>query len=207
MEWFRRFGDIPSLDYNGSPTPDRTKLAGHDAVPEVVTFEIDGKNRQSLSWRQAHGSGSASPAQLHGGGETKDAPTAKVLLNLMEALELPGVPSDYHFLIQGCAEGLWTRRREEPEVYEIVEKLFSLDIRLIEARPNCVMIEYSEESTFFRVIAFQRLIDLYEREGFLREALDVALRANNFKQGEGYVERLRERIAAVEAEDAILAGQ
>ena len=70
MEWFRRFGDIPGLDYSGSPTLDRTKLAGHDAVPEVVTFEIDRKNRQSLSWRQAHGNGPGSPARASGFGQS-----------------------------------------------------------------------------------------------------------------------------------------
>jgi hypothetical protein len=199
MEWFPRLADVPGVGY--SSLLDRTKLAGHDAVPEVLTFE----NWQSLSWRQEHGSGSASPAKLHGLGETKDASTASLVLNLTEALELPGIPSDYHFLIQGCVEGLWTKRREEPEVYEIIEKLSWLDIRLIEARPNCVMDMYSEEATFFRVLAFQRLIDLYEGEGFLHEALDVALRAINFKQEEGYADRLRKRIAAVEAENATLA--
>jgi hypothetical protein len=45
-------------------------------------------------------------------------------------------------------------------------------------------------------------IDLYEREGFFGKALDVARRAAAFQQGNFHLERLQERIASLEAEDA-----
>jgi hypothetical protein len=202
MEWFRRFGDIPGVDYAGDPRIDRSKLPSHDDVPKVLTYEFDGKRQKSLSWPLEGGSGSASPAHRHRSIDKGDAPASELLLNMMEGLELPGTASDYHFIIQGCAERLWARRRKEPQVFEIVEGLCWLDIRLIEARPNSISMELDTETTFFRVIAFQRLIDLYEREGFLGKALDVATRAVAFQQGDLYAQRLQERIAALEAEDA-----
>lgn len=202
MEWFRRFGDIPGIQYAGDPRVDRSKLAGHDDVPKVIRYEFDGKRQQAFSWPLKGGSGSASPAHRHRSIEDGTATPAELLLNTLEGLELPGVASDYHFIIQGCAERLWARRREERQVFEIVESLCWLDIRLIEARPTAISLELGGKPSFFRVIAFQRLIDLYEREGFLKKALDIAIRAAAFQQGDIYAVRLRERIAALEAEDA-----
>jgi hypothetical protein len=50
--------------------------------------------------------------------------------------------------------------------------------------------------------AFSCLMDLYEGNGFLREALAVAERAARFEQGQDECESLRERIASIESEDA-----
>jgi len=129
-------------------------------------------------------------------------PTSKLILRMMEGLELPGISSDYHFVIQGCVEALWGRRRDEPEVFETVETLCWLDIRLIEARPDTITNEFGEKPSFYRVSAFGRLVELYEREGFLREALEVARRAAVFDQGQAHIERLEARIAALETEYA-----
>jgi hypothetical protein len=52
MEWFRRLGDIPGVVYAGSPMVDRTKLRGHEMVPKVISYEIEGKRREGLSWPQ-----------------------------------------------------------------------------------------------------------------------------------------------------------
>ena len=54
---------------------------------------------------------------------------------------------------------------------------------------------------FYRVLSFSILIDLYAREGFLREALDVAERAARYGQGLEARDRLAERVASVENED------
>jgi hypothetical protein len=202
MEWFRRLGDIPGLDYAGSPMVDRTKLRGHESVPKVISYEFEGKRREGLNWPQERGSGSASPAHHYAFGlEFKVLPTSKLILRMMEGLELPGISSDYHFIIQGCAEALWGRRRDEPEVFETIETLCWLDIRLIEARPDTITNEFGEKR-IYRVLAFGRLVELYEREGFLREALEVARRAAVFDQGQAQIERLEARIAALEAEYA-----
>ena len=48
--------------------------------------------------------------------------------------------------------------------------------------------------------SFHRLIGMYEREGFLREALEVARVGEKFGQCQGKVEELRCRLAMIEAE-------
>ncbi len=201
VEWFRRFGDIPGLSFEGSTSVDRSKLPGYDAVPELSVYEFEGKQREWLWWPADGGVSSASPAHHRAFGDPAEGvPTAELLQNLHEGLELPGEPSDYHFLIQGCMSELWNRRRKEPEVLEHVEKLAWLDLQLIEARPDAAMYKFSGEFKSFSVGAFSILIDLYEREGFLHEALDVAERAARYGQGDEARHRLLKRIAAVENE-------
>lgn len=202
VDWFRRFGDIPGVEFEGSPGVDRSQLPGHNATPELHVFELEGRRRESLWWPVVGGGGSASPVHSRAFGDSRDVPTSKLLQNVYEGLELPGEPSDYHFLIQGCANELWGRRRQEPQVLEKVEELCWLDIRLIEARPETVSDEFSNEPRTYRVLTFAILINMYQREGFLYEALDVAERAARFGQGDEAQHRLLERIAAVEAEDA-----
>lgn len=202
VDWFRGFGDIPGVEFEGSPGVDRRQLPGHDAAPELHVFELEGRRRESLWWPAPGGGGSASPVHHRAFGDSRDLPTSRLLKNVYEGLELPGEPSDYHFLIQGCANELWGRRRQEPEVLEKVERLCWLDIRLIEARLDAVSDEFSDEPRFYQVLAFAILINMYEREGFLHEALDVAERAARFGQVNEAQDRLLERIAAAEAEDA-----
>ena len=50
--------------------------------------------------------------------------------------------------------------------------------------------------------AFDHLVQLYERDGYLQEALKVAEIANQFGQGEKALERLKAKLAEVESEDA-----
>jgi len=199
--WFRRLADIPGMRFEPHQTLDRTKLRGHDSVPKVEVYEFDGKPYQSLLWSINNGETSASPARQHALREYGGVSSTKLIRNAYQCLELPGCPSDYHFLIQSCAQELWKRRREEPCVLEDVENLCWLDIQLIQTRPDVITDEFAGEPKFYNVVAFSTLIEMYEREGFLQEAEEVAARAGAFKQCERDRQRLRERIAAVEAED------
>lgn len=196
VRWFRRFGDIPGVTYETPSGLDPKKLPGYGVVPKIDVFEFEGKRRQTLSWP---GYGGASPAQRRLEGDFTTVPAREILTNCLEGLELPGQPSDYHFLIQGCASGLWGRRRE-PDFLDDVEKLCWLDIQLIQACPDTFRNEFSDEPRFPLVLTFSILIDLYEREGFLREALDVAERAARYGQLDA-CDRLAKRITAVENED------
>ena len=122
---------------------------------------------------------------------------------LYEILELPGVIPDYHFAVQACAEALYKIRHEEPSALEICERLFLLDIELVEAYPEMLEYDEYEPGQVIRVPAFERLIRLYETEGYLHEALEVAGRAVDSRQDlSRKLEELRERLAALEAEDA-----
>jgi hypothetical protein len=201
-EWFRRFGDISGVRFEGAPGIRRESLSGHDATPEFHSFEMDGTRRNSLWWRENGGGGSASPAHHRAFGDVRTVGTADIVRNVYEGLELPGEPSDYHFLIQAAANELWGRRREDPGVLEEVERLCWLDIQLVEARPDAASDEFSDEPRFHAILTFGILINLYEREGFLPEALDVAQRAARCGQGDAAEQELMRRVQAVEAEDA-----
>lgn len=125
----------------------------------------------------------------------------QLIRNLETALELPGEPLDYHFLIQQTCGLLFWHRREYPGALEEVERLARLDVELVEACPE--MIEY-EPGRHSRVESFLRLVRIYEREGSLREALEFAERGARCHQ-EGLAKRaeeLRTRLAVLEAEDA-----
>jgi hypothetical protein len=200
VDWFRRLGDIPNVSFEGVPSVDPKRLRGYGAVPEIQVYDFDGKRREALWWPEAGGGTSASPAHGRAFGDSLDATTAKLLKNVYEGLELPGEPSDYHFLVQGCVSELWKRRREEPDVLEEIEKLCKLDIQLVQAQPDAVSDQYSGEPKFYSIPTFGILIDLYEREGFLTEALEVAELAARYGQGDRERIDLRERIAAVENE-------
>jgi hypothetical protein len=131
----------------------------------------------------------------------QDAPVSAVLRRVYETLELPGEPSDYHFALMGAYEAVWACRREAAGLLDEVEKLCSLDIRLIDARPDIVTNERGGKVSFLRVPAFGRLIFMYEREGFLREALEIAELASRFDQEEQRLAELRVRVARLEAEE------
>ena len=200
VEWFHRLAEVPGAGYHGEPSVDRRKLRGHDAIPKGETHTFQGKRVRSLWWPQKGGGSSASPVQVAAGRPAPDASIAAVRRRLAEVLELPGQASDYHFAIQGCVQEFWRRRRDEPDVLPHLEELCWINIRLLEARPDAVTNDQATGPRFYHVVAFGCLIQLYEREGALREALAVAERATRFEQEEDRLERIRQRLASVEAE-------
>lgn len=202
IEWFIRFGDIPGVTYTTPVGINRSKLKNASARPEVFAY---GDNQQTLHWPMKGGSTSASPAATRlQDVDLSTKPTASVLRYLDETLELPGQPQDYHFVIQSVLEALWSRRQREPAVLETTERVAWLDMDLIRARPDTITNEYvaahDGQPRFFQVNAFARLIKLYEREGALWEALEVAELAARFEQHEAKREELAGRLAALAAE-------
>lgn len=211
-KWFPRLGDVPGIQYVNQAV-DRARLLGHDFVPRIEQFEFDGRVHESVYWPTKDGSTSASPAKTW---ETKplEGETAgqTVLRQLRESLELPGTLTDYHFAIQHGHDALRSNAPEEPWVFEEVERLCWLDIKLIEQYPETITVEpitiqdeelaklameRRGERRFFAVSAFHLLIGLYEREGYLNEALEVAKIAERFEQCQGKTEELKERISRV----------
>jgi hypothetical protein len=200
IEWFRRLADVPNVGYPGDPRVKRSALSGHNSVPKQSVHTFDGRRHESLTWTTKDGTTSASPASSHSFGDlSPNQPVEAHLRWLSEVLELPGTASDYHFAIQRCVEELWRRRRQDPTVLPTIDQLCWLNIRLIEARPNAITYERDGKKSYFRVLAFGYLIQLYEREGYVAEALDVAERAARF-DNEGSIEDLRVRLAQLEAE-------
>ena len=200
--WFRRLAEVPGVPYAGSPHVDPARLPGRDLRPVVETYELDdGDTYSNVRWSEPGGEASLSPASRHAHKEEASGLSSGALLRrLEEALELPGEPRDYHFAMVTYCEEAYKRRRDNPDVLEEVERFCIADIGLVEAHPEAAQNAADE---FYRIPSYGRLVILYEREGFLREALDVAERGLTHGQDLGpKVEELRARVSDLEAEDA-----
>lgn len=203
-EWFRRFGDIPGISYRVPGQFDRRTLIGYDAYPEVQhVYGIEGENEETLWWPPSAGTsgGSASPAHYRAFADLRGMSAAEIVRHVHEGLELPGEPGDYHFLIQGCAEQLWRCRRNEPSLVTEVERLCWLDIGLVQACPDAVTAGYGRERSFYAILGFGYLIEIYEGASRLAEALEVAELAAGYGQCEDARRRLLWRIRAAKAGD------
>jgi hypothetical protein len=202
-EWFRRFGDVPGVVYRPVEQVDRNSLPGCDDTPEVHAFRFDGHLKEALDWPAGDGSrgGSASPAHYRAFStflDTRDVPTAALLRNVCEGLELPGEPPDFHFLIQGAADELWRRCHREPGLQDETERLCWLDIGLVQARADAASDIVDGERRFYSISAFSALIQLYEGRGDLAEALEVAEVAAEHGQCEDARRRLLWKTGAIE---------
>jgi hypothetical protein len=198
-QWFRRFAEVPGITYTANPLVNRSRLPGWNTVPRVTVQTWEGKRQEELWWRSPEGETTASPAHRW---RTPARPGESVAQTaqrqLLETLELPGVVTDYHFALQACIESLWKCRRTEARVWGELERLCWLDLQLIEAYPG----PFAIGERFVAIRAFPTLIRMYEREGYLHEALDVAQRAATFGQDGAPLEALQKRVARLEEEDA-----
>ncbi len=200
VKWFRCLSEVPCVGYKSHPNIDRSRLPGHNVVPSSSSYWIANERHEYVSWPTITGSTSASPAKLWKTQLRNGESLAQTCLRqLYETLELPGELSDYHFAIQSCCLELWRLRREEPWVLVEIEELCWLDIRLLQAHPDFAVV--NNEQGFFLILAFERLIALYEQEGYLYEALQVAAVATKFNQQMSALERIRAKIANLEAEE------
>lgn len=153
-------------------------------------------------WKYGDMTTSASPAK-----EWKTVPRSgeseatTVFRQIYETLELPGMLSDYHFALQNAHGELDNYTTEESWVLPEIERLCWLNIHLVEKYPETISYENDDGVNYARMTAFGRLISLYEDEGYLRDALDVAKIAVKFDSRDDVVERLKERINLLETED------
>ncbi|MCU0311004.1 MAG: hypothetical protein MUE36_08675 [Acidimicrobiales bacterium] len=202
INWFPRFGDIPGVAYEPIVPVDRSKLKRASERPEVSSFTTDGRVVTYLTWGDDEESSSASPSADHFVDEELDGlKTGTVLRKLAEALELPGVASDYHFALQAFVGVAWKRRREEPEALGLLERVAWLDISFLEAFPSAFTYTRMDETSYYRVSSMQNLLTIYEYEGALLEAIQVARIGLKHEQFEPKkLDELLERQAALEAE-------
>ena len=195
--WFPRFADIAGVSYAAPAGVDLARLRHRHARPEVHRYpDMD----PTLWW----GDTSRAPAAGHVLEDPRKATTGQVLRTLAEALELPGEPADYHFLIQNVLGVLWSRRKAEPAVFAELERLGWLDLQLIEALPDTIRFEHRDGGIqTVRVEAFEWLLWMYLDEGMLTDAARVLELAERHSNGDGpSARRARERCAAFAAEDA-----
>ena len=90
--------------------------------------------------------------------------------------------------------------QQEPWIFAELERLCWLDIRLVQAYPDIMQINNAR--AFLSITTLQHLITLYEQEGYLYDALQVAEIAVKFNQQLPALERIKSRIANLEAEEA-----
>lgn len=197
--WFRRFAEVPGVGYQGD-LQRRSRLADRDLVPEVHEFDFDGKKSISLSWTTRRGSSSASPVHELAFGDFASEASAAVQERVLNALELPGEPMDYHFAMQGAAELLFKRRRQEPSFLPFVEWLALFDARLVETHEALFRIN-ADSSDFLKVFALDFLVDFHEREGYLHEALSLAERFARLRPRVD-ISELRARVQVLRTEHA-----
>jgi hypothetical protein len=201
--WFPCFAEVPGIIYESPKELNFNNLRGRGVVPEINYDVLDGKRHKSIMWKtEDGGTTSASPAHVW---ETKTLPgetaAITVLRQVYEVLELPGTLSDYHFALQGAHEGLKKYIGKESWVLPAIEKLCWLNVRLIENHPKAISYENDRGIQYAQVSVFNRLISLYEKEGYLHEALEVANIAERFGYSCDVTERLEERIKLLESED------
>lgn len=200
-KWFSRLAEVPQVGYCSNPSVDRLALPGHDARPDVHSFDFNGELNQSLSWPTAEGSTSQSPASAwYSFGDSRHPTSAEVFRRVYEALELPGTATDYHFAILHAYGILWSRLREDVCVLEELERLLLLDVVLVESRPDILQLGGEDETFWAAVPAFYHLMTFYEREGYVADALGIARRAAALRQGGEDVERLEDSLAGLRAE-------
>lgn len=199
--WFPSLAEVPGLSYTTPQDVDRAALPGHDAVPQVFEYGFDDKTRRSLTWSTPSGEMGASPAHQWAFGDGEKTGARDELRRLREALELPGALSDYHFAIQRAAETAYKGRREEPALIGEAERLWWLYVELVETHPSTV---HHSQGESYRVNAYERLVRLYEGEGYLTEALEIAERglASGQQHLSSTTERLRANLAELEAEES-----
>ncbi|AZM57373.1 hypothetical protein DMA15_00130 [Streptomyces sp. WAC 01529] len=191
--WFERMAAIPGVRFAGSPGVVREALAAARVRPEV--------SYGSLMWPTAEGSTSATPASRH---VPVEASGAGLVSRVWEALELPGEAMDYHFVLQGAVDRLWSGRRSYSDGLELLEVFALLDLELMEAAPQVVSFDTgSVPTSFVHVTSVPRLVMLLEREGAFADALELARRLVRFDQGEDAVGRLSEKIGALAAESTV----
>jgi hypothetical protein len=141
---------------------------------------------------------SQSPANQHSEGL---ADTGRIVVTLAEVLELPGEPGDYHFAIQQTVGVLRSNAAGDLGALNLVETLCWYDIHLAYAAPDALSVIRDGARQWYRLTTLATLVGLYEREGALREALQVAsIASESLDQLHDKAAALRDKLAVYEAE-------
>jgi hypothetical protein len=200
---FPRLAAVPGVAYRKRSDIDCEKLPEAKFKPRSIKFSSDVRSDSFVMWDTADGaSTSQSPATAHASAGRDDDKPSAIVRKVYEALELPGTSSDYHFALLHAYESLRKHCRTDPDLLLEFEQLCLLDASLVEARPEAIRLREDDATRMVYVPAFGYLIDLYEREGFVADALVVAKRAAACGQGADEEGRLRARLQELEAEDA-----
>ena len=97
--WYARMADIPGIGFPGSPGVDRSRL------PEAQVRPLQEPGSPYLYWPtpDGHASSSSSPAHRRAFADTTVMDTNELVRWIFEGMELPGIASDYHHLLQAAS--------------------------------------------------------------------------------------------------------
>jgi len=201
-EWFPRLGEVPGIQYPESTLVDRRSLLGHDWQPQHFKYFLE--DRYHVRWPAYDAEWTtASPAQQwYSRSPAQGHSAAATLRHLHEVLELPGDLFTYHLAIMTGSESLFRFRRTDPWVLEEVERFCLLDMELIVAYPAMIA-EERAPGGYVRSSTFRILRNLYEKDGYLREAMEIARLAARFHQESPGLEKIEQRLAILEAENDV----
>lgn len=202
-EWYPRLAAVPGVRYSSNPSVDRSRLPHVNLRPVVNRYRSlsDDEVSDSLSWRYSETEWSSqSPASAHASMLTGDYETWVRVTQ--EALECPGTPSDYHFIMQSCVDTLWLRHRRQPGALSVFEMFARADVSLVSAHRAWFTYTTSEDAVpgYFRIATIDRLAAMLSREGAWRDALEVAEIAVSLGQGQKRRDEIAERVALLDAE-------
>jgi hypothetical protein len=191
--WFDRMGDIPGIQFRGSPGIERSRLPEANMRPST--------EYGYLQWPTSGGMTSASPAHRHAFVDMGSMNPDALVHWVWEGLEVPGLPSDYHFLLQGAVDRLWAARASYPVGLQHVETFAYVDLALLEAVPQIALVDSARPAQgFLRISSLSIVLTLLEQEGAVREALALSRRAQRFGGDAFLRDDLETKVAALDGE-------
>jgi hypothetical protein len=184
--WYPRLGDVPGVNFTGSPGIDRSKLRDAKKRPTKTSYGLD--------WETRDGSTSASPVHEHTYSD-QEVSTKTLVKRTWEALELPGVVSDWHFLLMNTVRTLWNQRAAEPQFLADCEAFCRLDLQIITSHPHLFALDKRDDGPeYLSLPTIPILVKLLRACDDLDEALAVARTGVRFNP-----ETLDRPIAEIEA--------
>jgi len=164
--WYTRLGDVPGINFAGSPGIDRRKLRDANKRPRRTSY--------GLEWETGDGSTSASPVHEHTYSD-REVSTKILVKRTWEALELPGVVSDWHFLLMNTVGTLWKQRAAEPEFLIDCEAFCRLDLQIVTSHPHLFAVDQRDDGReYLSLPTIPTLVKLLRTCDDLVEALQVA---------------------------------
>lgn len=197
MAWYESLSRIDGVKYEAPEWVDLSVVASLKSLrPQVLDLGQDfGEDRESLMWPMGgEGTTSQAPAgqwavRLN---DAKEMSTEELLACLHQAFSLPGEPQDYHFAMLTALKELWRRRKDDPTSFKALEELSWLDIHLIKTLPETVRDPY--DKVYYQVPSFDYLVRLYEQQGALHEAIEVAEIAVKYDQLQDKLVKLQDKL-------------
>lgn len=209
-QWAESFAAIGGISWEPLVPIDRSSLPGIDSRPTVERIEgLGGESYQRVTWSDKRGElagEGSSPANQHERHFSNDRELAPrtVARRVSEMLALPGSRSDYHFGMLNAWEALYAARRQDVRVFGWIEALCLADIELMEQGPELVFAEnhWNNLDQGYPIFpAFQRLSSLYQREGYLTDAVEIERRCAALGSARPVGEEAIERQKALLEED------